>query len=198
MKHLLTRLCITTVVIIAIFHVASPDVMATEKFKIKKGGEKWLIFIKQEDGWKAKSPALTLKVKVKGKIFEFKTPSAEYVLKEKKAGTYKIYNPDDSLLFKVKFYDGKRKISQSEDDKEPWSIKLKNDETRYKVKKGEKKLGQIKFYPDDLKIKVKDTSNIKMCSMKSGRLRSAPAVCFFDELSEEQQLILFTFFMIFD
>jgi len=198
MKHLLKKFYIITVVSIAIFCISSHELQAAEKFKIKKGEEEWLTFREQDDGWKAEAPGLTLRVKEKGSKFEFKTSSTEYVMKETEEGKFKIYNPDDSLLFKVKCDGEKCKIYQSEDDPDPWSIKLKDDEKRFKVSKGETELGQVKFYPDNLKIKVKDTSDVEICSMKAGRLRSGPAVCLLKELSEEQQLILFTLFMIID
>lgn len=196
MKHL-KRLWIIIVVSITIFGIFSQELQADEKFKVKKGEEEWLTFREQDDGWKAEAPGLTVRVKEEGSKLEFKTASAEYVMKEKEEGKFKIYNPDGFLLLKVKCDGEKCKIYQSEEDPEPWEIKVK-DENRFKVEKGDKELGQVKFYPDTLKVKVKDTSDVEICSMKTDRLRSAPAVCLFNELPEEQKLILFALFMIID
>ena len=197
MKYLLKKLCIITVVSMVIFCISTQELQAAEKFKVKKGEEEWLTFRVQDDGWKAEASGLTVRIKEKGSKLEFKTSSAEYVMKEKEEGKFKIYNPDESLLLKVKCDGEKCKVYQSEDDPEPWSIKAKDD-NRFKVSKGEKELGQVKFYPDTLKVKVKDPSDVEICSMKSDRLRSAPAVILFTELSEEQKLLLFALFMIID
>jgi hypothetical protein len=196
MKYL-KRFCIVTVVSMAILSISSQELQAAEKFKVKKGEKEWLIFREQDEGWKAEAPGLTVRIKEEGNKLEFKTSSAEYVMKEKEEGKFKIYNPDGSLLLKVKCDGEKCKIYQSEEDPDPWEIKVK-DENRFKVEKGDKELGQVKFYPDTLKVKVKDPSNAELCSMKSDRLRSAPAVCLFNELPEEQKLILFALFMIID
>ena len=193
-----TKICLGVLVVMAFCFVASQQLMATEKFTLKKGDQEWLTFEIQKDGGKAASPTLSVTVKRKADKYEFTTPSAVYLMKTKEEGKFKIYKPDGALLFKVKIDGEKRKISQTEDDKDAWSMKLKDDNQRYKVEKSETELGQVKFYSDNSKIKVKDPSDVERCSMQSDRLRSAPAVCLFTDLTEEQQLILFTLLMIVD
>ena len=77
MKCLLKKLCIITVVSIAIFCISTQELQAAEKFKVKKGEEEWLIFRVQDDGWKAEASGLTVRVKEKGSKLEFKTSSAK-------------------------------------------------------------------------------------------------------------------------
>ena len=173
--------------------------MAEEIFELKKRGDDWFTFKQHGGGWQAESPALSLTVTGGGGVFEFETPDTSYTLEESDPGKFKLYAANGSFVLKVKFDGEKRKVYRLEEGDADWVLKLKAEKGKYEVRQGEEaEIGQVKFYPDDAQIKVKDTGGAKLCSMQSDRLRSAPAVCFFRELMEEEQLIVFTILMIFD
>ncbi len=197
MKHLLKRFWIVAVVLTVFFFLASQELLASQKFKLKQAESDgdWLTVKLKDEDWSASSPTLTVKVKVKEGKIKLTTSSGEYVAKLKGEKT-KIYNPDESLRFVIKKTAEKIKVLQSDDDPNPWSLKVKDNNQRYKVSKGEKEIGKIKFYPDISKMKVKDHDDVEVCDMKMDKLLPGPAVCLFSGLSEEDKLLLFTVLII--
>lgn len=175
--------------------VFSQSTPGDEKYKLKRNGKDYFTIKKKNHKWKVSSPGITLKVTKKENGFKLKTSSQEYFVKRKKE-KFKIYTADNVLLYKIKHTSTKLKIYQGEDDGNPISIALKDDGLSYKVKKGNDKIGKIKFYGDKSKIKVKNIAGDTLCEMKSPRLRAGGAVCLFDEFSEEHKLILFALLMI--
>lgn len=72
-----------------------------------------------------------------------------------KGSTFKLVDENDKLLWKVKVSGGKVKISDNEENKNPFV--LKKDEDKVKVKdKAEKEIARVKYYPDNGKLKLKD------------------------------------------
>jgi hypothetical protein len=170
--------------------------MAEENFELKKKGDHWFTFRQDGGDWIAESPALSLTVSGGGGEFEFESPDATYSLEEKDPRKFKLYTENDSFKLKVKFDGEKRKIYRREEGDADWSLKLKAKKGKFSVKQGETEIGQVKFYPDDGQIKVKNTGDEKLCTMDSDRLKPAPAVCLFSDLTEEEQLLVFTIFML--
>ena len=197
MKTHAMRKLFGTVICLTLCCLLAPLAMAEEIFELKKKGDDWFSF-KQDDGeWLAESPALSLTVSGSGGEFEFETPDASYSLEETDSGKFKLYSENGSFKLKVKFDGEKRKVYRREKGDADWVLKLKADKGKFQVRQGEEtEIGQVKFYPDDGQIKVKDTKDEKLCTMDSERLRPAPAVCLFSDLSEEEQLLLFTIFML--
>ncbi|MFC1850016.1 hypothetical protein ACFL27_07485 [candidate division CSSED10-310 bacterium] len=177
-----------------VFSLVGPTLMLAQitdqKLKLKQGALELMTFQTTADGWKVKSLALVLKAKKKDRDYRFKISESSWDVKIKD-DKYRIINADNSLRFKVKYSPDKIKVYRTEDDPQPWSIKLKDDKLRFKVKKGELELGQIKFYPEKSKLKVKDKNNVETCSMHVDRLIPSPAVCLFEGLSEEDRMLLF-------
>ncbi len=139
----------------------------------------------------AHSQALSLRIKPEKQRFLLILGAEGYLFKPK-GDKYKLYHPDGSLLFKIKVKPGKVKVLRGEKDPAPWAIKPKADGLRYKVKKGEQKLGKVQYYPERQKLKVKDKSGAEQCVARYEGLALAPAVCLFSDLSEKQRLLLFT------
>jgi hypothetical protein len=188
-----------TVVCIAICCMLSLPAMGAETFELKKRGDDWFTFTQHGGRWQAESPGLSLTVTGGGGEFEFETPDATYSLEETDPGKFTLYSADGSFRLKVKIDGEKRKVYRHAEGDADWVLKLKAEKGKFQVRQGEDtEIGQVKFYPDDGQIKVKDTHDEKQCTMQSDRLRSAPAVCFFNELSEEEQLLVFTILMILD
>ena len=86
----------------------------------------------------------------------------------KEADKFKFKGGDGKLYLKLKFKneDGadKIKVSLTDDELEPWSLKFKED--KVKVMKGETELGKVKFYPDEKKLKAKDASDKEVAQTK--------------------------------
>ena len=173
--------------------------LAGELFELKKRGDDWFTFEQDGGDWIATSPAVSLAVSRDGAEFEFEISDTSYSLEETDPGKFKLYTESGDFKLKVKIDGEKRKVYRREEGDADWVLKLKAEKGKFQVRQGEEEeIGQVKFYPDDGEIKVKDTDGKKLCSMQSDRLRSAPGVCFFSELSEEEQLLVFTIFMLVD
>ncbi len=171
-----------------------------EKIKVKVGEDTHFTFKESTPGeaWKAISRNLEVKIKKKGEAYIFKLDSERYKLK-KSGPKYKLKTEDGTLVLKVKIATNpdKIKIYQTEDDPAPWSLKAKED-GKWKIKKGEELLGKIKFYMENGKVKVKDTSESEVCSAKAEKLLLAPAVCLFKGLDEKKQLFAFAILSLID
>jgi|GEM_PF-1319290 len=193
------------IVMTMVFGLAAPLEMvagdSSGKIKVKKGEEVLFVFSETAPGsaWEATSGNYELKISrdAEAYIFSLRSPKETYKLKEKDL-KYKLYDPNGKLRFKVKLKpgDNKMKISQMEEDPAPWSLKKKVPENKYKVTKAEKEIGKVKYYPESNKIKVKDTGDGEVCSLKTDRLCSCPVVCLFTELDEKDRLLLFALLVI--
>ncbi len=193
MKRLGKTCCLIILFCITLGCMIPQEALAKEKFKLKKSSsdEDWLTVELKDDTWSAASPSLTLSIKLKETKIVLSTSSTEYVAKLSDEKT-KIYNADESLRFVIKKSDEKIKILQSEDDPTPWSLSLKDEGTRYKIVKGETEIGKVKFYLDTGKNKTKNLEDETVCDITTNSLLPGAAVCLFSELSEEDQLLLFT------
>ena len=193
------------IIITVVFGLAAPlEIFAgglSGKIKVKKGEETLFVFSETAPGsaWEATSGNYELKISrdAEAYIFSLRSPKETYKLKKKDL-KYKLYDPNGKLRFKVKLKpeDNKIKISQMEEDPAPWSLKKKDPENKYKVKKAEKEIGKIKYYPENNKIKVKDTGDGEICSLKADRLCPCPVICLFTELDEKDRLLLFALLVI--
>ncbi len=164
--------------------------LQAQKIKIKKGGNEAYVFNRDGDAIKAVAGAHMLEIEASQEGWRIRFGDEEFRVKTK-GNKSKLYNPDGSLALVLKIKPNKIKISQSEDDPAPWSLKKKPDSFQYKVKKGDVKIGKIKFYPDKSKIKVKNSDKIEICSQKASRLTVATAVCLMDELTDKEKLLVF-------
>lgn len=78
-------------------------------------------------------------------------------VKPKDAG-FKLRTPNGQLLWKVKLWDEKVKISDNEQGTEPFVVKKKSAD-RAAVSRNGTDLGRVKLYPDERLVKVKDAAN---------------------------------------
>ncbi|OQY57983.1 MAG: hypothetical protein B6245_14240 [Desulfobacteraceae bacterium 4572_88] len=160
-----------------------------EKIRIKKEGQE--IFVFSANGTKAKSGSLSVRIRQNGDKAVLHVNGQRYAMKQKE-NKYKLRSPGGRVLLKVKVKPGKIRIYLNEDDLNSWSLKANDDRTRFKVRKGEKMVGKIKFYPEKKKVKVKKDDGGECCRVKTDRLRAAAVVCLMDELSEIERLLLFS------
>ena len=161
------------------------------KFIIKKGAAPFYTIKGKDNKWKVNIAALNGKIKRKNGGYTITVGSEKFKIKSKD-NKYKLYNPNGSLKYKIKFKGNDIKIYRGEKDNNPLSIKVKEEGVKLSVKKGDKKIGKIKFYRDKNKIKVKDLNDKEVCSAKYGQLISSPGVCLFNDLNDRDKLLLFS------
>lgn len=187
------RQTITILIIISIFFMLTTGISLAENRKIKIKHKTQELFVFKTDGItsKAISGGLSLEIKKKENQTYFHLGSERLKLKQK-GNKHRLFYEDGLLCFSVKITPEKIKISLVEDDPFPWSLKKKNDGLQFKVRKGDKKIGKIKFYPDKNKIKAKDAGENELCSVKSDRISAVPVVCFLEGLSDKEKLLIFS------
>lgn len=184
-----SKMAVTFLFCMMILFTFSAIPATAEKIKIKKDGQE--LFVLSKNGTKAESGELRLEIQHDGNKTFLTFNDQRYVIK-KKENKYKLYSPEGGMLMKVKVKPEKIKISIGEEDPNPWSLKPDDDKVKFKVKKGDTKIGKVHFYYENNKIKVKKEDGTVCCTMKSDRLRAAAVVCMLDELNEIEKLLLFS------
>ena len=92
-----------------------------------------------------------------------KTLIAEVKIKDK---GFKLVDENDKLLWKVKISGDKVKISDNEENKNPYVLKKSEDKVKVKDK-NEKEIARVKFYPENGKLKLKDNSGKELYISKN-------------------------------
>ncbi len=104
-------------------------------------------------------------------------------------GGFKLRTTDGKLLWKVKIAEDKIKVSDNEENANPWSLKTKYDDKVKVVDASEKEIAEVRFYPD--KTKVKGASGAELWECASPRRRSAAfGVLALDRIPEEHRAVL--------
>ncbi len=130
----------------------------TEKIKIKSADDKRVLEVK----WNA--------MKVKVEIGEEGSPQVlkgesrdngkrKYGLEggspicevKSDSNSFKLRSTDGKLLWKVKIDGEKIKISDNEENANPYVLKMKED--KVKIEENDMEIGEVKFYPDKVKVK---------------------------------------------
>ena len=102
---------------------------------------------------------------------------------------FKLRTSDGKLLWKVKLDDDKIKVSDNEENQNPWSLKTKYEDKVKVVDASEKELAEVRFHPDKTKVKGADGTELWECA--SPRRRSAAfGVLALDRIPEEHRAIL--------
>ena len=102
---------------------------------------------------------------------------------------FKLRTTDGKLLWKVKLADDKIKVSDNEENANPWSIKTKYPDKAKVVDAAEKELAEVRFGPDKTKVKGADGAELWEC--RSSRRRTASfGVLVLEKVPEEHRAIL--------
>lgn len=109
-------------------------------------------------------------------------------VKIKDADGFKVRTNDGKLLWKIKIADGKVKISDNEENQNAFEIKKKDDGA--KIERGETKLGEVKFYTDRQKIKVKDAADKELFDSNTDKYLTAYGVLALNEIPEDFRFII--------
>lgn len=102
---------------------------------------------------------------------------------------FKVRNPAGELLWKIKVTDQKIKVSDNEENLNPYEISRKESD-RSKVKKDGAELGQVKYYADTGKLKLKDASGQEVLSGKLNGHLAAFGVLLLERIPEQERLII--------
>ncbi len=103
---------------------------------------------------------------------------------------FKVRTPDSKLLWKVKVAADKIKVSDNEENQNPWVLKTKYDDKAKVLDPTEKEIGEVKYYRDSGKAKVKDASGSEVHTSESGRMSPAFGVALMSGVPEELRLIV--------
>ncbi|MFA6957984.1 MAG: hypothetical protein WC538_19115 [Thermoanaerobaculia bacterium] len=103
---------------------------------------------------------------------------------------FKVRTPDSKLLWKVKVDTDKIKVSDNEENQNPWVLKTKYDDKAKVLDPAEKEIGEVKYYRDSGKAKVKDASGAEVQTSESGRMSPAFGVSLMSGVPEEYRLIV--------
>lgn len=104
-------------------------------------------------------------------------------------GGFKLRTTDGKLLWKVKIAEDKIKVSDNEENANPWSLKTKYEDKVKVVDAAEKDVAEVRFYPD--KTKVRSAAGAELWECASPRRRSAAfGVLALDRIPEEHRAIL--------
>ena len=102
---------------------------------------------------------------------------------------FKLRTTDGKLLWKVKLADDKIKVSDNEENANPYSIKTKYPDKAKDVDAAEKELAEVRYGPD--KTKVKGVDGAELWVTDSPRRRSASfGVLVLEKVPEEHRAIL--------
>ncbi len=127
----------------------------------------------------------------KGDKRKYRRASGGPQLLEVKAGDggFKLRTTDGKLLWKVKIAEDKIKVSDNEENANPWSLKTKYEDKVKVVDASEKEVAEVRFYPD--KTKVKSAAGAELWECASPRRRSAAfGVLALDRIPEEHRAVL--------
>ncbi|HSE97350.1 MAG TPA: hypothetical protein VLD57_03705 [Blastocatellia bacterium] len=105
------------------------------------------------------------------------------------ADSFKLRMPDGRLLWKVKLSEDKIKISDNEEGNNPFVLEVKGQD-RIKVMKNEQEIGQVNFYADRSKIKVKTASDQEVFESNTNRFSAMYGVLLMEGIAEPERFII--------
>lgn len=128
------------------------------------------------------------KSKVKGVKRKYQSREEGIIAEVKYKGeeSFKLRTPEADLKWKIKFYDDKFKVSDNEENLNPYQVKFK-EETRSKIYLDGEELGSVKLYEDG-KIKVKG-SGVEY-KIKSSQMHAAFGVLLIEATDIDKIIII--------
>jgi len=162
--------------------ISTPD--DQRLMEIKWNAEK----IKVEVGVEGNPTALKGELRDNGKrkySIEGGAPIAE--VKGDSSG-FKLRTGEGTLLWKVKFSGDKIKISNNEENRNPYEIHIKGDDVR--VEENGVDLGEVKFYPDRNRVKVKRAPDFEIAQSNTPVRSVAFALLLMERISPPEQAVI--------
>ena len=109
-------------------------------------------------------------------------------VKMKDADGFKVRTNDGKLLWKIKISNDKIKISDNEENQNAFELVKRDDGA--KVEQNENKFGEVKFYKDRQKVKVKDANDKELFDSNTDRYSVAYGVLLLDKIPEDLRYII--------
>lgn len=103
---------------------------------------------------------------------------------------FKVRTPDSQLLWKIKVADDKIKVSDNEENLNPWTLKTKYDDKVKVEDPSEREVGEVKFSADTGKIKVKDASDRELFVLRAGKRSAAYGVLLMSAVPEQYRDVI--------
>lgn len=129
------------------------------------------------------------KSKLKGEKRKYQNASLEitHEVKFSDAEKFKVRTPDGKLLWKIKLYDDKVKISDNEENENPYQVK-KQESGKAKVEKNDTRIGKLTLNSEKKQIEV--SSDGKGFVIEAEDFSIAFGVLLADEISDVEQFII--------
>lgn len=104
--------------------------------------------------------------------------------------SFKLVDENEKLLWKVRIKEGKVKVSDNEDGNNSWEIKTKSaDKSEIRNQNGDE-IGNVKFYANNGKLKVKDAANTEILVSKDLKSSAAPGVILFTDIPLKHRVVI--------
>lgn len=178
----------------AIEYISSKELKTSETAKQtsftinKKNGEFYANVGFSGDAATISHNGIVIQTDVSGSKKAYKTESGNVLAKIKDNGsTFKLKDKNGNLKWKIKIYEDKIKISDNEENKNPYVIKTKSTE-KAKVYKNDQEIGFVKFKKEKGNSIVE--SNNKTFIVTSNSLNAPLLTMLCPQIPEKDQLII--------
>ncbi len=99
-----------------------------------------------------------------------------------KPDSVKLVDEKEALIWKIKFNDDKIKISDNEEGNNSCEIKIKSADKGEVRDQSGNEIGNVRFYGDNGKLKVKDAAGAEILVTKDSQFSLAPGVILFKHI----------------
>ena len=161
------------------------------KVKVKTPDDQTVVEVKIDSDPKIEYGGKVVRGAAKGDKRKYAPEGGNQIaeVKIKDEGGFKVRTNDGKLLWKIKIDADKIKISDNEENQNAFELKKRDDGA--KIERGGTKLGEVKFYKDRAKIKVKDASDKELFDVNSDKYSVAFGVLALSEIPEDLRFIIF-------
>jgi hypothetical protein len=101
---------------------------------------------------------------------------------------FKLRTIDGKLLWKVKLAPDKIKISDNEENQNPYELKMRDDDV--KVEENDAEIGKVNFYSDRARVKVKDAGGKEMFESNTDQRSVAFGVLLMSRIPDTERYII--------
>jgi hypothetical protein len=116
--------------------------------------------------------------------------SVSYEIKPNDEGGFKLRTADGKLRWKVKVTPEKIKISDNEENNNPFELKVRDGDRVKVVAPGEKELGNVRFDRAASKIEVENAAGQKQFEIATGTPSGAFGVLLLEAIPQQERAIL--------
>ena len=114
--------------------------------------------------------------------------AVSYEIKPNEEGGFKLRTAGGKLLWKVKVTADKVKISNNEENENPFELKVRDGNRVKVVAPGDKELGNVRF--DGAKVDVEDAAGQTRFTIASAKPAGAYGVLLLDAIPQQERVIL--------